>query len=269
MSQRVDFSRNANVYDRRHGAVLHADAARDLAAAAGLQPNVSILDIGAGTGRVTIALANIGCRVIAIDPAQPMLQALRSKAAGLPVNAIAGEGAQLPFRESQFDAVVLARVLYVMPDWREVLRDVVRVLKPEGRLLHEWGNGSADEEWVQIREKARALFEQAGVLNPFHPGARSEGDVDEFLSGQGMVPSAKIGAGPGACMTLAEFLSRIDNGECSYIWNVPAEVQRRCLPELRAWAERTFDVGRPTPMPRETSWKIYRKPSYVETPGRV
>jgi SAM-dependent methyltransferase len=61
-----------------------------------------------------------------------------------------------------------------MADWQSVLREALDVLKPGGCLFHEWGNGEADEEWVQIREKARRLFEGAGVKNPFDPGARSE-----------------------------------------------------------------------------------------------
>ena len=148
MSHRVDFSRNAQVYDRRHGAVLPGDAAQILAKAARIRPDAEILDVGAGTGRVAVALAGIGCRVIGVDPAQPMLRVLRNKAAGLPVRLVAAEGARLPFSASRFDAVVLARVLYLMPDWREVVCDVVRVLNFGGQILHEWGNGSPDEEWV-------------------------------------------------------------------------------------------------------------------------
>jgi hypothetical protein len=39
-----------------------------------------------------------------------------------------------------------------------VLQRAHDALKPGGYLLHEWGNGSADEEWVRIREKTRAPF---------------------------------------------------------------------------------------------------------------
>src|SRR5438128_8745181 len=80
----------------------------------------------------------------------------------------------LPCRPASFDAVVVARLLYLLADWRQVIDELARVLRPNGRLLHEWGNGEPDEEWVQIRERARDLFEEAGVRNPFHPCARHE-----------------------------------------------------------------------------------------------
>jgi hypothetical protein len=56
------------------------------------------------------------------------------------------------------------------------------VLAVGGRLLHEWGNGRGDEEWVQIREKARALVEEAGV----HAGRFTA----RMLSDTGLQPTA-------------------------------------------------------------------------------
>ena len=70
-----------------------------------------------------------------------------------------------------------------MSVWQMVLRHACDVLKPGGGLFHEWGNGEADEEWVQIRERARTLFEKAGVENPFRLGARAEAEIDDFLVG--------------------------------------------------------------------------------------
>ena len=159
MSERVDFSGNAKVYDRRHGAVLSDDVVHRLVVAAALQPGVRILDIGAGTGRVALPLAELGCKVVALEPATGMVKELRSKTGATNVRVIAGEGAQLPFSAARFDVVVIARVLYLTSAWQGILREACRVLAPGGRLLHEWGNGEGDEAWVQIREKARTLFE--------------------------------------------------------------------------------------------------------------
>jgi SAM-dependent methyltransferase len=142
----------------------------------------------------------------------------------LPIRLIAGEGSRLPSSAGQFDIVVIARVLYLTADWRRVLCEAHRVLAVGGRLLHEWGNGQADEEWVQIREKARTLFEEAGISSPFHAGVRSEREVDDDLKILGFVRSADLPIGPGPTLTLAEFLGRLIDGEFSYIWNVPKTV---------------------------------------------
>jgi len=259
MGQRADFSANAPVYDRRHGAVLASNVAENLASTGALQRGARVLDVGAGTGRVAIALASIGYKTVALDPAMPMLNELRAKALESQILVVAGEGARLPFAGDSFDGVILARILYLMSDWQVLLRETFDVLKPGGRLFHEWGNGQANEAWVQIREKARALFQHAGIDVPFHPGARTEAEVEDFATKLGFVRSTELPIGPGPLMTLRDFVGRVASGELSYIWNVPKEVQESCLPLLKKWCEGEFDLERPVPIPRELHWRIYQK----------
>jgi SAM-dependent methyltransferase len=259
VDQRVDFSANAPIYDRRHGTVLPDDIARLLAENGALATGACVLDVAAGTGRAAIAFANIGYPTTALDSSLQMLKEVRTKAPGSRVRLVVGEGGRLPFTEGQFDAVILARVLYLMPDWRSVLQAVSEALKPGGRLFHEWGNGEADESWVQIREKLRALCQDAGIPTPFHPGARSEADIDIVLERLGFFRVAGVALGPGPKMTLRDFLECIVSGEFSYIWNVPSHVQTSCIPVLRKWCEDTFDLTHAIPIPRALQWSIYRK----------
>ena len=259
MRHRVDFSANASIYDRRHGAVLAPDIAHDLASKGELPREAWVLDLGAGTGRVAITFAAIGYKTVALDPAVPMLIELRRKARDIKIQTVVGEGARLPFSVGHFDAVILARVLYVMADWRTVLQQACKVLKPGGCLFHEWGNGEADETWVQIREKTRTLFEDAGVRNAFHPGARSVAEIDDFLAGLGVDRKNELRVGPGPNMTLLQFVEKIVSGEISYIWNVPQPVRETCLPALKKWSEDTLDLKQLVPIPKELRWTIYRK----------
>jgi SAM-dependent methyltransferase len=196
---------------------------------------------------------------VALDPALPMLNELRRKAPGDEVQVVAGEGARLPFAKDHFDAAILARALYLMSNWETVLREACALLKPGGRLLHEWGNGEPDEAWVQIREKARALFENAGADNPFHPGVRAEREVNAFLLQLGLGRAAELSIGPGPSMTLRDFVSKVASGEFSYIWSVPEQIRDSCLPVLKQWCEDTFDLELSVPIPREVCWTIYRK----------
>jgi ubiquinone/menaquinone biosynthesis C-methylase UbiE len=259
MADRVDFSRAAATYDRRHGAFLPHEAATALVRDAALRPGSRVLDIAAGTGRVAIPLASFGCRVVAIDIARPMLDEIPKKDPSGAIVRLLAEGSQLPFGSGSFDAVIVARLLYLVPAWRDLLREACRVLAQGGHLLHEWSNGVADEEWVQIREKIRAMFENEGVAHPFHPGVRTEEEVESFLAGLGMARTTTECFGSGHPMTVGDFLTRLVDGECSYTWAVPKDVAARCLPELRAWAAARFDLTREVPMPREIVWRVYRK----------
>lgn len=259
MSARIDFSANAGIYDRRHGASLPDDGLQRLWDAAGMHQGTRVLDVGAGTGRVAIPFAARGCRVAAIEPSSAMLAQLRAKDAEGRVRVIVAEGARLPCVTARFDVAVVARLLYLTVDWRAILSEASRALAVDGVLLHEWGNGEADEAWVRTREEARRLFEQAGVATPFHAGVRTEAAVDEQLVALSMVHAATVDLGPGPVITLRAFLGRLVDGELSYVWNVPEAVRADCLPRLRRWAEETFDLDVPTPMPRQIRWTVYRK----------
>jgi SAM-dependent methyltransferase len=259
VGQRVDFSGNASVYDRRHGALLSRDVVEELAAGGELEAGAHVLDVGAGTGRVAIAFASVGYQVTAVDPALGMLSELRAKARENPVDLVAAEGDRSPFAPRRFDAVILARITYLIPNWKAALRKIYDLLKPGGCLFHEWSNGRADEAWVQIREKLRVLFQDAGVEKPFHPGARSEAEVDAALMELGFVRTKKLSIGCGPYMTLHEFVGRIATGEFSYVWNIPAYVQESCIPLLNKWCQDTFDLEQSFPMPRELEWSTYRK----------
>lgn len=258
MSERVDFSANAAIYDRRHGAAMPDHGVARLWAAAGCRPGMRMLDVGAGTGRVAIPLAREGARVVAVEPAAAMLKQLCEKDRDRLVRVLAAEGARLPFPSRCFDAVVIARLLYLTPDWCTILDEACRVLDAGGCLLHEWGNGEASEPWVMIREEARRLFEDAGVVAPFHPGVRSEADVDRHLATLRMPRVSDVPIGQGQVIPLREFVRRLVDGELSYIWNVPEQARAECLPVLEQWCERMFDLETAIPIPRQLGWTIYR-----------
>ena len=259
MNDRVDFSANAPIYDRRHGAAVSDEGLTRLWHAAGLSADARVLDVGAGTGRVAIPLSARGCQVVAIEPSPGMLEQLRQKDEDGRVLPLLAEGSRLPFSADTFRVIVIARLLYLTTDWRAILDEACRVLTTGGVLLHEWGNGQADEEWVHVREEARRLFEEAGVANPFHPGVRSEGDVDKHLLMRGMVREVEVETGSGPTITLGEFLRRLTEGELSYIWNVPESVRTESLPTLRCWCEEQFDLEKPLSVPRQGRWTTFRK----------
>jgi SAM-dependent methyltransferase len=256
VSHGVDFSGNAKIYDQRHGTVISDQLARTMADR--LPQGALVIDIGAGTGRVSVALANFGLHVVALDPAIPMLQSMQRKSGE--VRAVAADGTRLPIRRNSVDAAFVARLLYLVPDWQALLREAEAVLRPGGVLLHEWGNGDPGEAWVQIREKARSLFEQAGVAAPFHPGAGSELEVDSALRDLGFLRREEIAAGRGPATTPAEFLDKIESGEFSYVWTVPKDVQDSSIAELRRWCGSRFDLHLPVPMPAKLHWVVYEKP---------
>jgi SAM-dependent methyltransferase len=259
MTRRVDFSGNAAVYDDRHGGAAEESGLRRICEAAALDAGSTILDIGAGTGRVSIPLCDLGYRVIAVEPAAGMLEKLRAKAGQRRIETLQAEGSGLPMESQSIDAVFIARLLYLTPDWRQILGEASRVLKSDGVLVHEWGNGTSEEPWVLVRQMARVLFQSEGIASPFHPGARLESEVDTYLASLGLLSNIRLVVGSGSKTSLREFLRRLVDGELSYIWDVPAEVREKCLPRLKQWAESTLDLDTLINMPKHIEWAVYKR----------
>jgi SAM-dependent methyltransferase len=250
------FSANAAGYDRSRPSLL-SDSTRDaIVRAARLEVSGRILDVAAGTGRVAIPVAAAGHRVVVADRAKEMLGVLRGKAATLRIDAVVASAASLPFGDRTFDAVVIARLLYLTPDWQQILNEALRVLSAGGRLLHEWANGTPAEASFLIKERLRTLLEDAGVTAPFHPGVGRESHVDTFLLGRGCALVETVEVRLDGAMTVGDFLGGIEAGEFSYTWSAPADVRDRCVAALRSWASGRFDMNAPA-FGATTWWKVF------------
>jgi SAM-dependent methyltransferase len=97
-----------------------------------------ILDLGCGTGRNAVALAQAGAKVLAVDPSADLLGAARERAeaAEVRVELHQAELAELAFlRSDSIDAAISVMALASVDDLARVFRQVHRVLKPEAPLV--------------------------------------------------------------------------------------------------------------------------------------
>jgi demethylmenaquinone methyltransferase/2-methoxy-6-polyprenyl-1,4-benzoquinol methylase len=110
-----------------------------MARAAGAAPGRSFLDVAAGTGDSSVALARRGAQVVTSDFTQAMLrlgpEKFRRKGLRDRIWASVGADAQrLPFRDASFDGVTICYGIRNVEDRPLAFREFLRVLKPQGQL---------------------------------------------------------------------------------------------------------------------------------------
>ncbi len=127
-----------------------------------------VLDLGAGTGKLTARLVERGLDVVAVDPIAEMLEVLAHALPDTP--ALLGTAEQIPLPDNSVDAVLVAQAWHWF-DPARAIPELVRVLRPGGRLGLVWNTRDERLGWVKElgaiigREDARDVVE-AGVSLP-------------------------------------------------------------------------------------------------------
>ncbi len=122
-------------------------------------PGLDVLDLGAGTGKLTEALvARPGVRVTAVDPDPAMLAQLRLR---LPdVDALEGSAENIPLPDASVDAVLAGTALHWF-DLDRALPEITRVLRPGGVLAGLWNGDDGTVEWVAGYHRVEAVHVRA------------------------------------------------------------------------------------------------------------
>ncbi|WP_030383357.1 MULTISPECIES: class I SAM-dependent methyltransferase [unclassified Streptomyces] len=94
-----------------------------------------LLDLGCGTGSLSLLAAEAGHRVTGVDLSPAMLDRARAKLAGRDAEFLAGDAAAPPVGERRFDVVLVRHVLWTLPDPADALRRWHGLLRPGGRLV--------------------------------------------------------------------------------------------------------------------------------------
>lgn len=125
---------------------------------------ITVADVGAGTGKLTGILAGLGATVSAIDPSADMLRVLHER---LPqVTTYQGAAENLPLPDSSVELVTFAQAWHWV-DVDAASAEVLRVLKPDGRLGLIWNSRDESVSWVA--ELSRAMNPGLHAAGAFEP----------------------------------------------------------------------------------------------------
>ncbi len=152
-----------------------------------------VVDVGAGTGKLTRALASAGHEVLAVDPSPEMLRVLR--AAAPEVETMVGTGERMPVPDESVDAVTYAQAWHWV-DPRVASAEAARVLKPGGTLGLIWNFRDERVDWVRELGVAmnadgdqytEGMDEDPRVMEPFGEPERASFEWAQPLDREGVL----------------------------------------------------------------------------------
>ena len=139
MSDREYWDRHARNYDASLRWVLGRPLPRMLELASeAVRGKLRVLEVAAGTGFVTSAIAQTSDSVVATDYAAAMVEALKQRVKRAGIENVTCEQADiyaLPYPAGEFDTVVAANVLNLVPDLPAAIEALRKVTKPSGSLV--------------------------------------------------------------------------------------------------------------------------------------
>ena len=230
----ISFDRAAGYYDKTRS--LTPEAARRITELLQreLDGRGNVLEIGVGTGRIAIPLARLGVDMTGIDLSRTMLDRLIDNAGGnAPFPIAQGDASKLPFLDASFGAAIASWVLHLIPTWRDVLKELTRVIKPDGLLVIDVGS-----EHESILTKLTWRFRDVAGVTDWPRGVKNYDEVDEVLTGLG-ARSRSLDPVPEVHHSSIEYhIGLLENGIYSVSWGVDDEARKRAADELREWAEK-------------------------------
>jgi len=124
---------NASAYQRFMGR--YSDKlSHEFARAAGVGPGQHVIDVGCGSGALTVVLAEIAGaeNVAGVDPSEPFVAEARTRVPGADLRV--GPAESLPFEDASFDAALSQLVFHFVQDPAQSVAEMRRVTRPGGRV---------------------------------------------------------------------------------------------------------------------------------------
>ena len=229
------FGREAEEYERVRPSY-PADAVAWLVDNLGLGPGRTVLDLAAGTGKLTRLLVPFGAAVLAAEPVDGMRRGFVAAVPGVPIVAAVAEA--LPVAGASLDAITVAQAFHWF-DADRAFGEFARVLRPRGRVGLIWNARDRSSDWVN---EVWSIMDRVEKRAPWR----------DHEQGDASAPRPRAGFGPLHAETFRHEQSITPEGvvgrvaSVSHVAVLPPAERQRVLDEVRDVLARHPDArGRP------------------------
>jgi len=273
----ISFDPVAHAYDHTRGYPpgVEQSIATGLEQVAQATEQTSFIEVGVGTGRIALPLATLGHQYTGVDISEKMQARLESKLLErgwethpqpwgsrtdetelsvqqvrrfsqtdptASLRLVTSDIKALPFADASFDVAVAVHIFHLVDGWEQAVREVLRVLRPGGLLLHCWDEDddasleAVTVKWIELATELGGNAQRVGAGRPKM--------VSAWLQAQGLPVEEISVAGWETTSTPRLAVERISSRLWSRTWLVPDEIFQVSIQQLEAWAIDHFGADR-------------------------
>jgi SAM-dependent methyltransferase len=249
-SKLKSFDRVAAIYDETRAAppaVASAVTRALLSVLRTLAPAPRVLEVGIGTGRIAVPLAEAGVRLVGIDISPAMLAVLRGKRRDIDV--ILAEAARPPLQDASFDAALFVHVLHLVPDAEATLNATLPLVRRGGALIRVRDDHDESGDHVRAGEMMWEVIEEVtGIVRPPEPHDDAMRAFERFADGHGLISEESVVTRYDAPFNARVAMDHMRRRDFSSHWAIPDDAFDTVCDQLErryeeVWGE--LDADRP------------------------
>jgi ubiquinone/menaquinone biosynthesis C-methylase UbiE len=252
----IVFDRAASFYDQTRGFPpgIDREVGAFIAQAAGLTKTSQLIEIGVGTGRIALPVAEHVRQIIGIDLSTGMMGHLLAKReadfAGVRVLPVQGDVMQLPAASGQFDAALIVHILHLIPQPERAVQELARVLRPGGQALLCW-NDRSESAFKPLTDAWEKVI-QTGPVNTrrWHGDQSIFNEMDWHDEGEQVYQFTTY-------QSPDELMDRYRKRVFSASWSLSDEVWQAGIDAMEAILREKYPDPH-TPLPMQSSFHVRR-----------
>lgn len=203
--------------------------------------DAKIVDIGIGTGRISIPLLTHYCSITGIDISEKMMRRLK---AALPENAcspdlIQANALYLPIVNHSFDIAISVHVLHLIEDLPAAIQEITRILKPKGQLIIGHRHRTEGSPRSRIHTRFNEILSDLGHKR-HRANEKSLEYIKEYLMQTGATFNEWIAGTWVTRQSINDYIMGLEQKVWSSTWEIPDSIYPVAMRKLKNWAEEKY-----------------------------
>ncbi|MGH2807068.1 MAG: class I SAM-dependent methyltransferase, partial [Actinomycetota bacterium] len=163
---------------------------------------------------------------------------------------------RLPFKDSSFDSAHAAWVFHLISDWRDVVAELLRVLRPAGKILVAAGSFRHD-----LSSELRDHFRDSAGITDWPRGPKGWEELDAECARHGLNVRSLPEVSEQNVSTLADEIRALEEGVSSMTWGVDEANRKEAADAVREWAEASIgSLTEERVFDHTHEWRAYELP---------